>query len=89
MFLYYLDRAIYMYELCILINILFSWIRPSRYHPVYGPVVRFIYDITEPFLSRFRFVLNLQGVGFDFAPFIAIFVINLARQILYGALGAF
>lgn len=54
----------------------------------YGnPLVRFLYDVTEPILMPFRKVmerLNIDTGMIDFSPLLAILAINLARRLLWG-----
>ncbi|MBU4260522.1 MAG: YggT family protein [Proteobacteria bacterium] len=49
-----------------------SWVNPDPSNPI----VRFLYDITEPVLSRIRRVIPFaSGAGIDFSPMILILVI--------------
>jgi YggT family protein len=62
-------------------NIIFSWIRPNPYHPVYGPIVRFVYAVTEPVLNPVRRLLPAMG-GLDFSPIIVLILARLVQQAL-------
>ena len=63
---------VYMYLL--IIRILLSWVR----HNPYQPLIRFIYEVTEPYLGFFkRFIPPFGAV--DFSPIVAFF----AWQILW------
>jgi YggT family protein len=62
-------------------NIIFSWIRPNPYHPVYGPIVRFVYAVTEPVLNPVRRLLPALG-GLDFSPMIVLILARLIQQAL-------
>ena len=57
MLLVYLIRlisaAFWFFEIFILIRVVFSWITPNSY----AKWVRFVYDVTEPFLSFIRQIL--------------------------------
>jgi YggT family protein len=64
---------------------IFSWVRPDPYHPVWGPMVRFTYQVTEPLLAPIRRVLPSMG-GLDFSPFILLLGLNFLRSILFGIL---
>ena len=60
-----------------------SWIRVDAYHPV----VRILYQVTEPVLSRIRNVLP-QFSGLDLSPMVLIFALvfleSFLVQTLYG-----
>lgn len=52
-----------------------------------NPLVRTIYDVTEPILMPFRKILEKLNVDtgmVDFSPLLAIVVINIARRLLWG-----
>lgn len=61
----------------IIIRVFLSWFRHDPYHPV----IRFIYEITEPFLVLFRRLLPPRG-GIDFSPIIAILVLQLIQSMV-------
>lgn len=50
-------------------------------HNPYQPVIRFIYDITEPIMAPFRRMIPAAG-GIDFSPIIAVLVIEMVRRLL-------
>lgn len=54
----------------------------------YGnPLVRMLYEVTEPILMPFRKLLarlNIDTGMMDFSPLLAIVVINIARRFLWG-----
>lgn len=63
----------------IIIRVLLSWFRHDPYHPV----MRFIYEITEPVLAPFRRLLPARsGMPIDFSPFIAILVLQLVERLV-------
>lgn len=68
-------------------RVIFSWIRVNPYHPFWGPILRFVYQATEPILQPIRRLLPTMG-GFDFSPIIALIGLDLIRgliiQILVG-----
>ena len=65
------------YILVIIVRAVLSWIRPNPYNPV----IKFIYQITEPSLRFIRQYLPNLG-GLDISPIILIFVIYLVETIL-------
>ncbi|HBC91848.1 MAG TPA: hypothetical protein DCZ10_02815 [Pelotomaculum sp.] len=74
---------VYMYLL--IIRILLSWVR----HNPYQPLIRFIYEVTEPYLNVFRRFIPPFG-AVDFSPIVAFFVWhllwNLVNKILIALL---
>ncbi|NLY52727.1 MAG: YggT family protein [Firmicutes bacterium] len=55
-----------------------SWLPNVDY---YNPMVRFIYDVTEPVLAPFRQLLPSVG-GIDFSPILVFLVLDFVRRIL-------
>ncbi|MDD3814858.1 MAG: YggT family protein [Desulfocapsaceae bacterium] len=55
-----------------------SWVNADPYNPV----VRFLYDITEPPLSRIRQWIPISMGGIDFSPMILIMVIMFLQSFL-------
>ena len=43
-----------------------SWVSPDPYNPI----VRFIYNVTEPVLYRIRLIIPIGFGGIDFSPII-------------------
>lgn len=71
--------AFRIYYLLILANILLSWIPHNRGNAV----IRFIYEMTEPYLRIFRrFIPVSPRFPIDFSPIIAIFVLYFIESIL-------
>ncbi|MEN8142569.1 MAG: YggT family protein [Thermodesulfobacteriota bacterium] len=54
-----------------------SWVNADPYNPI----VRFVYEITEPLLTRIRRWLPFGG-GIDFSPLILIIAITFIRRIV-------
>jgi YggT family protein len=85
-FLIPIINAIY-YILLILIfaRFILSWVRPDPYHPTWGPLMRFVYQATEPLLAPIRRILPATG-GVDFSPMILLFALYFIRSFLFGVL---
>jgi len=78
------------YQLIGIINIAFQvlvWLIIARCllsfvrHNPYQPIIRFIYDVTEPIMSPFCGIIFSAG-GLDFSPFIAVLAIELIRRLI-------
>ncbi len=79
--MYYLANLINLLfglmNLAILIRVILSWVRPDPFNPL----VRFVYQITEPILLPFRRLIPPTG-GLDFSPLIAFFVLEFLRRFI-------
>ncbi len=67
----------------VVIRCILSFVRHNPYHPI----IRFIYDITEPIMAPFRRLLPPAG-GIDFSPIIVWMVLMLLRNLVLGILRA-
>ncbi len=55
-----------------------SWVNADPYNPI----VRFLYEATEPLLGRIRRALPITMGGIDFSPLILIMVIMFLQSFL-------
>jgi YggT family protein len=55
-----------------------SWVNADPYNPI----VRFLYEITEPVLSRIRRIIPVFVGGIDFSPMILILIIIFLQSFL-------
>ncbi len=67
----------------VVIRCILSFIRHNPYHPI----IRFIYDITEPIMAPFRRLLPPAG-GIDFSPIVVWMVLMLLRNLVLAILSA-
>ncbi len=67
----------------IFIRIILSFIR----HNPYQPLIRFIYEVTEPWLRIFRRFIPPVGM-IDFSPVAAFFALEILRQLVLALLRA-
>ena len=70
-----IDFILMAYMWIIIGRAIISWVNPDPYNPI----VRFLYEVTEPVLARIRRVLPVFGGGIDFSPIIVILVIYFLR----------
>lgn len=73
----------YVLFVLIFVRVAFSWIGPRPTNPIY----RFSYDITEPLLAPIRNLMPGGGMGMDFSPMIASFILILALNLITRAGG--
>lgn len=69
--------AFEVYSWILIVRILLSWIR----HNPYQPIIRFIYEVTEPYLRIFRRIVPAYG-GVDFSPIVAFFALRIIEWII-------
>ena len=73
-----IDIALNLYIWAFIISALLSWVNPDPYNPI----VRFLYNITEPVLARLRRLIPLQFGGIDLTPMIVILAIIFLQNFL-------
>ena len=76
-----LSYVLTIYMWVIIIRALISWVNPDPYNPI----VRFLYQITEPVLHAIRKKLPYIG-GIDISPIIVLLVIMFLQVFLVGTL---
>lgn len=76
--------AFEVYYILIIANCLLSWF-PNINRG--NPLVRFIYETTEPFLRLFRSILPMSPrFPIDFSPIVAILVLYLIQLLVFKVL---
>lgn len=73
----YVRTAFQVFDWLIIIRVLLSWIP----HNPYNPVLKFIYEITEPVLAPFKKIIGIRP-GIDFSPIIAIFALRMVEYLV-------
>ncbi len=66
-------------NLLLIARVLMSWFPNLDYR---NPLVRFLYDVTEPFLRPLRQLVPPQG-GFDLSPLIAFVILFFISRVLF------
>ena len=66
-------------------RVILSWINVGPSNPLY-PIVRIVYQVTEPVLAPLRRVLPRFGT-LDFSPMVALFLIFFIRNVARGLTG--
>lgn len=72
------DFALGAYMWIIIGRAIISWVNADPYNPI----VRFLYEVTEPLLSRIRKAIPFSGGGIDFSPMILILAIIFLQRFL-------
>ncbi len=73
--------AIEVYIWIVIARVILSWVRVNPY----TPVVRFIYEVTEPVMGFFRRIIPPIGM-IDLSPIALFFVLKVAQAILINLL---
>jgi YggT family protein len=77
-----LDIVLTIYMWLIIVRALLSWVNPDPYNPV----VRFLFNVTEPVLQALRRRLPLVFGGLDLTPLVVILVIVFLQRFLVASL---
>ena len=77
-----IDIALTVYLWIIVIRAVLSWVNPDPYNPI----VRFLYQVTEPVLAPIRRRIPFQGMGIDWSPMIVLLAIVFLQQFLVPSL---
>lgn len=72
------DFALSAYMWVIIGRAIISWVNADPHNPI----VRFLYEITEPVLSRIRRVVPVFGGGLDLSPMLLILALIFLRSFL-------
>ncbi len=67
-----------IYIFIVIARALVSWVNPDPYNPI----VRFLYNATEPVLARMRRILPLQFSGIDLTPIALLLLLSVVEQVL-------
>jgi YggT family protein len=77
-----IDYLLWIYMWIVIARAILSWVNPDPYNPI----VRFLYNATEPVLYRLRRALPLFAGGIDFSPIIVFVIILFLQQFLVRSL---
>ena len=85
----YVSTLILLYVVLIFIRILMSYIRSIPYYRALDLFLRFVTEVTDPWLNLFRRFIPPLRVGpaaLDLTPMIAVFVLFIVGQIVTSAI---
>jgi YggT family protein len=77
-----IDIALTIYMWIIIIRAVLSWVNPDPYNPI----VRLLYQVTEPVMALVRRWIPLRGLGIDFSPMIILLAIVFLQSFLVRSL---
>ncbi len=73
-----IDLVLSAYIWIIIGRAIVSWVSADPYNPI----VRFVYEVTEPLLSKIRKVVPTLAGGIDFSPMVLIVAIMFLRSFI-------
>ncbi|MFZ5907409.1 MAG: YggT family protein [Nitrospirota bacterium] len=79
---YIANTVLTVYMWIIIIAALISWVNPDPYNPI----VRLLYTVTDPVLSRIRKLIGGRLGMIDLSPMIAILIIVFVKYFLIRSL---
>lgn len=71
-----IDYALWAFMWAFILRAVLSWVNPDPYNPI----VRALYAVTEPVLSRLRRKLPLFAGSIDFSPIVAVLIIVFLQR---------
>lgn len=77
-----IDNLLDVYKWIIIIAAVLSWVSPDPYNPV----VRFLYNVTEPVLRPIRRVIGYRLGPVDISPLIIILAIMFIQRFLISSM---
>jgi len=85
----YVSTLSLVYLVLIFIRILTSWIPRMPYNRYLAAFLKFVSDVTDPYLNLFRRILppvRMGGAGLDLSPIVATFVLIIVSSIVVNAI---
>jgi len=79
---YILDLGLTIYMWLIIARALLSWVNPDPYNPI----VRFLYNVTEPVLGWVRRRVPIVFGGLDLSPIMVLLAIVFLQKFLVASL---
>jgi YggT family protein len=83
----YINTLVLVYLVLIFIRILTSWIPRMPYNRYLAAFLKFVSDVTDPYLNLFRRILPPVRMGpgaLDLSPIVATFVLIIVSTIVVG-----
>ena len=80
----YIEKLALVYLVLIFIRIIISWVPRIPYNRYLAAVLKFVTDVTDPYLNLFRRILPPVRLGpgaLDLSPIVATFVLIIVSSI--------
>jgi YggT family protein len=85
----YVSTLSLVYLVLIFVRILMSWIPRMPYNRYLAAFLKFVSDVTDPYLNLFRRILppvRMGGAGLDLSPIVATFVLIIVSSLVVDAI---
>lgn len=79
------NALFWIFYLLLITSIILSWIRPSPYHPVWGPIIRIVGAVVDPILNPIRRMMPPMG-GLDFSPMVVLLLARVLQRVIINLL---
>lgn len=79
------NALFWIFYVMLFASIILSWVRPSPYHPFWGPIIRIVGAVIDPILKPIRRLMPPLG-GLDFSPMVAILLARVLQQAIINLL---
>lgn len=86
----YVGALFLVYLILIIIRVLLTWIPRIPYNRALQASIRFVEEVTDPYLNFFRrFLPPIGGGGFalDLSPILGIILLIIAQRVVVGLIG--
>ena len=77
-----MDFILVLFMWIVVARAVLSWVNPDPYNPI----VRFIYNVTEPVLARIRALIPMNFGGIDLSPIVVFLGVIFLRVFVVGSL---
>lgn len=77
-----LDLLLHLYAIILIVRVIVSWVNAEPFNPI----VRFLYQATEPVLARVRRTLPVVYAGIDLSPLVVLLAIFFLQGFLVSSL---
>ncbi|MCX8072401.1 MAG: YggT family protein [Candidatus Binatia bacterium] len=77
-----LDLLLHLYSIILIVRVIVTWVNADPFNPI----VRFLYQSTEPVLQRVRRTLPVTYGGFDLSPLVVLLGIFFLQAFLVSSL---
>ena len=73
-----INNVFNLLQMLIMARVFLSWISHNPSHQF----IQLLYQVTEPILKPIREILPMQGMGMDFSPIAAFFLLGFVKKLL-------